>query len=116
MDPITLAVVAALAKVGEEAIKDAYKALKDAIKAKYGAKSGIVKAVDSLEKNPSSEGRKQTLHEEVSSAHADQDAKLLEIAKELMKQSVPGQVTVSQRVTGDRNVFTGTGDITIKND
>ena len=113
MDPITLAIVGALAKVGEEAIKDAYHALKAAIKAKFGSKSELVKAVDSLEKQPASAGRKETLHEEVVSAKADKDPELLKAANQILTRINSGQINVSQTVTGDRNIFTGTGDINI---
>jgi len=116
MDPITLAIVGALAKVGEEAIKDAYTTLKTAIKAQFGSKSELAKAVDSLEKKPTSPSRKETLHEEVVSAQADKDPRLLKAASEILTKINSGQINVSQKVTGDKNIFTGTGDITIKKD
>ena len=116
MDPITLAIVGALAKVGEEAIKDTYNALKAAIKAKFGPKSEIVQAVDSLEKKPNSPSRKETLHEEVVNVQADKDPKLLKVANEILVKLNSGQINVSQTVTGDHNIFTGTGDINIKKD
>lgn len=113
MDPITLAIVAALSKVGEEAVKDAYQALKTLITAKFGPKSELVKSVESLEKKPESPSRKETLHEEVVSAKADKDAKILKVANEILAKINNGQVNVSQTVQGDNNIFTGTGDITI---
>ena len=116
MDPITLAIVGALAKVGDEAIKDAYTALKTAIKAKFGPKSEIIKAVDSLEKRPTSPGRKETLHEEIVSAKADKDSNILKAANQILTRINSGQINVSQTVTGDHNIFTGTGDINIKKD
>lgn len=116
MDPITLAIVGALAKVGEEAVKDAYHALKAAIKSKYGARSEITKAVDSLEKKPTSPSRKDTLHEEVVSARANEDPNLVKMANEILTKINSGQINVSQTVEGNHNIFTGTGDITIKKD
>jgi hypothetical protein len=113
MDPITLAIIGALSKVGGEAFTDAYHALKNLIKAKYGAKSELIKSVESLEKKPESPSRKETLHEEVVSAKADKDEKILKVANEILTKINNGQVNVSQTVTGNDNVFTGTGDITI---
>lgn len=116
MDPITLAIMGALSKIGEEAVKDAYQALKKLIKAKYGPKSELVKSVESLEKRPESPSRKQTLHEEVINAKADKDAKLIKAANEILARINSGQINVSQTVTGDNNIFTGAGDITINKD
>lgn len=116
MDPITLAIIGALSKVGGEAVIDAYQALKNLIKANYGQKSELAKAVESLEKKPESPSRKETLHEEVVSAKADKDSKILETANEILAKINSGQINVSQTVTGDKNIFTGTGDITINKD
>ncbi len=69
MDPITLAVVAAVtagvAKVGEQAITDAYAALKELLKRKFGAESKVMKAAEEVEANPQSKSRPATLSEEV---------------------------------------------------
>jgi hypothetical protein len=88
LDPITAAVVAALAAgiakaTSENVISDAYKALKDVLKRKFGGKSDVVKAVNDLETNPDSVERQQTLQEAVSAAKADQDPEVVAAAERL---------------------------------
>ncbi len=63
MDPITTAIVAALAALSKDAIKDSYNALKSALKKKFGSESDLVDAVDKLEKKPDSEGRKSMVQD-----------------------------------------------------
>ena len=84
MDPITTAIVAALAKVGESAIGDAYRALKGVIKKKFGDQSDVAEAVEGLEKRPDSAGRKATLQEELEAAGALQDPEVLRAADALL--------------------------------
>ncbi len=118
MDPISLAIIAALANVGEQAIKDGYGALKALIAHKFGSDSDLVKAVDNVEKKPESAGRKETLKEEVAAVRADQDPDLLKTAQELLAiiQRLPSnQTTITQAVTGDRNIFSGSGSVTVTN-
>ncbi len=94
MDPITMAIVAALAaglasgstKVGQQAIIDAYQALKDLLKKKYEGKGELLKAVESLETNPDSAGRKATLQEEVTKAKVEQDLEIIDAAQTLLKR------------------------------
>ena len=92
MDPITTAIVAALAagvasgagEVGQKVIVDAYSALKAALKSKFGVDSDLVEAVDQLEKKPDSAGRQETLKEEVTAAKADQAPEILKAAQDLL--------------------------------
>lgn len=88
MDPITTAIIAAVAagvtKVGPQAIADAYTALKDLLKSKFGVHSDVFKSVDDLEAKPDSAGRKATLQEEVAAAKADQDPDIRKAAQELL--------------------------------
>ena len=94
MDPITTAIVAALAagvasgatEVGKKVVVDAYDTLKTAIKNKFGGDSDLVDAVDKLEKKPDSGGRKEVLQEEVAAAKADQDPEILKAAQDLIDQ------------------------------
>ncbi len=116
MDPITMAIVAALAKLSETVIADGYQALKAVIARKFGASSDLATAVESVEQKPESEGRQATLSEEVAAAKADQDPELRQAAEALLarlKEVPPGQTVVEQTVTGDKNIFSGTGDITV---
>jgi len=106
MEPITIAIVAALAsgmtKVGEKAIMDSYESLKNLIKRKFGAQSSVAKAVDELEAKPDSAGRKETLKEEMTAVKAEQDAELLKAAQLLLEKikAQPGGTQIIQQATG----------------
>jgi hypothetical protein len=120
MDPITLAVTAALGNLGVKVINDAYQALKVALQHKYGVDSDLVDAVDKLEKKPDSESRKGMLQEEVIAAEADKDSEILKAAEvliEAVKLQPGGEETVkqiiTQNVTGDHNIFSGSGNVTV---
>jgi hypothetical protein len=118
MDLITHALVAALAKLAEPAVKDAYEALKGALARKLGAHSEASKAIQTLETKPESPGRQQTLAEEMRSSGATSDEELIQLAQALasaVQGKTTGQATVYQRVEGDHNLVTGTGDINIDN-
>jgi hypothetical protein len=117
MDPITLAITAALANLSQNVIKDAYVAFKAALQDKFGVKSELVEAVDKLEEKPESKARQAMLEEEVASSKADQDPDLLQVAKALIEQlkELPGgKVDIIQdiKIRGDRNIVTGQGDVT----
>ena len=107
MDPITTAIVAALAagvaggatEVSKKAIVDAYGMLKTALKKKYGADSDLAEAVDKLEEKPDSAGRQTTVQEEVTDAKAAADPQLEQLAQALIEalESTPeGQKAVSK--------------------
>ena len=115
MEPITTALVAALAKLAEPAIKDAYQGLKSLIVKKLGANHPAVDAVESLEKKPDSPGRRQILEEEIAASPAAADTEVTAAARTLLERvkTHGGQEIVQQDVTGNRNIFSGTGDITI---
>ncbi|MBI5651687.1 MAG: hypothetical protein HZC40_14775 [Chloroflexi bacterium] len=106
MDPISLAVVGALAKLSEQAIKDAYEALKALIARKFGKESDLAQAVENLEKKPESVGRKETLVEEVTASNADRDQELLQAAKALSAiiKTSSGSSQIIQTATGDQNI------------
>ena len=118
MDPITTAIVLALGKLSENVILDSYNALKAAIAYKCGLNSDIVKAIDELEKKPGSTGRKETLKEEIAAAEVSRDDEILNVAKSLLEkieaQSDSKQTTQGiQRVVGDKNIFSNTGDVNV---
>ena len=107
MDPITAAIVAALAagvaagatEVGKKVIVDAYDALKAALKKKFGADSDLAEAVEKLEKKPDSAGRQETLKEEVEAAQAANDPQLQQLAQaliEALKSTPEGEKAVSK--------------------
>lgn len=93
MDPITTAIVMAItlgvvsgtSKVSEQAIVDSYNALKNLIKNKFGTKSEIINAVESLETKPNSSARKELLKEEVMETKANDDKELVALASEIIK-------------------------------
>ena len=115
MDPITLAIIGALSKLSENVISDAYQALKNAIAHKCGVDSEVVKAVQNLEKKPDSKGRVETLQEEVLAAKIDHDPELLKASNALLsklKDFPEAQTIINQTVTGNQNIFSGTGNVT----
>lgn len=121
MDPIMLAITTALGNLGATAINDAYQALKAALQKKYGVDSDLVDAVNQLEKKPKSESRQGVLQEEIEATGISKDEKFLKLAQALLKEvkSQPGgeekvQQIINQSVKGDRNIFSGSGDVTIK--
>jgi hypothetical protein len=116
MDPITTAILAALAKLAEPAIKDAYDGLKAIIKRKFGARHEVVHAVESLEEKPDSVGRREMLKTEIVGSGAAVDAEILAAARSLLKnveKQPGGKQVVQQIVTGNHNISTVTGDIHI---
>jgi hypothetical protein len=126
MDPITTAILAAitagvvpgLTQVSKKAIVDAYDGLKALLEEKFGKDSDIAKAVEELENKPDSTARRAVLQEEVRSADAEHDPALLQSAEALLakiKDCPGGQTIVTQLVTGDRNIFSGTGNVTVTN-
>jgi hypothetical protein len=94
MDPITTAILAAIAagvtegltKVGQKSIVDGYHRLKELLSSKFGHQSAVVKSVEDLEAKPDSKGRKETLQEEVVASKAEQDPELRHAAHDLLEQ------------------------------
>jgi hypothetical protein len=92
MDPITTAIIAAIAagatagvtESAKQAVVDAYEALKALLKKKFGGHSEVVKSVEGLETRPDSSSRKNVLQEEVTTAKADQDPDLIQAAQVLL--------------------------------
>ncbi|MFS0518591.1 hypothetical protein ACEYW6_28385 [Nostoc sp. UIC 10607] len=119
MDPITTAIVAGVANLSKDVIKDGYNALKDALKKKFGDKSDIINAVEGLEKKPESEGRKATLLEEVEVAKVNDDLELLQLAQDLLtqlKEQPGGQQIITQTVSNVKYAATsGTSTASISN-
>lgn len=107
MDPITAAIVSALAAgladVGKEGIRDAYQGLKSLLYRKFGPQSSVFKAVEDLESNPSSPARKAVLQEEVAQSRADRDPELLRTANYVI-QKVRYPSSMKQSGTGNMQV------------
>jgi hypothetical protein len=114
MDPITTAILAAIAagavsgitKVGEQVVVEAYGKLKELLKKKFGPKSKLVNAVEELEANPKSTPRKEVVKEEVATVKADKDKELLQAAQVLIKsvKALPGGTQIIQTAIGDKNI------------
>jgi hypothetical protein len=116
MEPITTALISALAKVAEPAVKDGYEGLKALIAKKLGSRHAVVDALVNLEKKPDSAGRRESLNEEIVGSGAAADAEIVAAARRLLdsiKEHGGHQESVRQHVAGNRNIFSGTGDIHI---
>ena len=117
MDVITTAIIAALAALSKEAIKDSYNALKSALKKKFGSDSDLVDAVEKLEKKPDSEGRKAMLQEEVETAKVNDDNDIIRLAQDLLdkiKEQPGGQQVITQNISNVKYAATsGSGNANI---
>ncbi len=110
MEPITTVILSALAagaaagatEAGKKLVVDGYGALKAALRAKFGAGSELAGALESLEKNPESQGRLQTLDEEIVAAKAQEEPELVELARALLDriESQPGGAQHIQNAVG----------------
>ncbi len=102
MDPITTAIVAALAALSKNVISDSYNVLKITLKKKFGSESDLVDAVEKLEKKPDSEGRKAVVQEEIEIAKANEDPEIIQLAQDLLnkiKEQQGGQQIINQTQT-----------------
>lgn len=110
MDPISAAIIAALAAgaaggatdVAKSALVDGYNGIKNFIKKKWGGDSDVSKAVDQLQAKPDSDARKGMLVEEVKAARVAEDPDLAQMAQSLLSliKSMPG---------GEKHIQTATG-------
>ncbi len=93
MDPVTTTLVSAFvagaaksaAKIGDEAVTAAYAGLKDLVTSGYQHATELLRSIAGLEAKPDSSGRRDTLAEELKSAHADDDPKLVDAAEAVLK-------------------------------
>ena len=119
MDPITTAILAAIAAVSNNAIKDSYSALKALLKKKFGEESDLVEAVNKLEAKPESKGRKATLQEELEAVKANDDPEIVKLAQNLieeLKEHPEGQQVITQNISHVKYAATsGTGTASISN-
>ena len=91
-EPVTTAILAAIAAGATAGVTDtvkqeigkAYTALKALLVRTFGGGSDVVEAVDKLEKNPNSIGRKQTAAEELANAKADANPELVAAAEQVL--------------------------------
>jgi hypothetical protein len=104
MDPITIAVVAALPALASGAIKDAYEGLKAVIRRKWGDAAPLTKAVTALEQDPASKAQAAVLAEKVDAIKAHEDPDVLLAVRELIEQlstenRIPPQVAANIQIT-----------------
>lgn len=90
MDPISAVIIAAISAigtaVGKEAVLDAYKGIKNRIKAKFGQENQVSKAIAEVEADPGSKGKQMVLVEQMAKAKVDQDKEIIKAAEVLMVQ------------------------------
>ena len=114
MDIIIAAIAGALGNLSSDAVKAAYKGMKDVLLRKFGAESDLADALKKLEQKPDAQGRQITLKEEAAAAGADKDEEIIKAAQALLdavKAQPGGGVKIS--VTGDGNIFSGSGNVTV---
>jgi len=116
MDIVTPAIIAALSLLSQSVVKDAYDNLKTALTNKFSKGSDLVEAVARLEQKPDSMGRRETLREEVTAVYGDLDEDVIRAAEALIEKlraQPNAQQIIQQAVTGDQNIFSGSGDVTV---
>jgi hypothetical protein len=69
----------------KKAVADAYGGLKSIFQRKFGSGSDAAQAMEKLESKPDSEGRRQTLHEELALVDAGSDAEVAAAAQALLE-------------------------------
>ncbi|MGX9728785.1 MAG: hypothetical protein ACTFAK_16175 [Candidatus Electronema sp. VV] len=114
METLTAAIIAALGNMGVKAVGDAYEGMKTLVQRKFGADNKMTKAIEELEQEPDSEGRKTLLQEAAKKSGADKDEEIIKAAQALLdavKAQPGGGVKIS--VTGDGNIFSGSGNVTV---
>lgn len=100
MEPIiATAIVAALADLSKDVIKDSYSALKSALQRKFGDKSELVDAVNKLEKRPDSEARRAFVSEEIENSEAESAPEIRKLAEAILSQLNPEKKETSKYTT-----------------
>lgn len=103
MDPVTITLLSAFvagaakgaAQVGEKSVNDAYSVLRQLAIATYGAASGLVKSIVSLEEKPESNGRRETVAEELQAAGAIDDDRLVAAAEAVLSEAEAGSESLA---------------------
>lgn len=101
-------IAAGALSAGKEAISDAYNSLKEVIKRKI-SEPNLNSAIEQLENNPNSQGRKQILIEELNAVKID-DTELNQIAEKLLRliklESGGKEIIQNTQISrGDNNVL-----------
>ena len=87
MDPITTAIIAALAAgLTQGTIAETYNALKQLIKSKYSNRKDLIVSIDKLEQKPLSNARQMELQEQVEENKLHENTDIIDAAKSLMDE------------------------------
>lgn len=107
MDPISTALIAAIAAgvtdTGRKAFSDAYQGLKRLIQSKFGMDNKISKTIAEVEAEPELKGQQLLLTERITAVKADKDEEILTAAMSLSARikQVPG---------GERHIMNARGN------
>lgn len=122
MDPITTAIISAVAagaassakEVGKRALVDAYEGLKTLLRRKYGEEAKVVDAVSQLEEEPESKGRQMVLAEQVEKSGAPEDPEVRQAAEQLQEkvEQQPGGSQIIHQVATGNYIAQAAGDST----
>ena len=128
MEPVITTIVAAVAlgaaaglkDTASKAVVDTYAGLKKLIQDRYKKNEDVTDAVDYLVKKPEAESRQQELAKALQDAGVESDQELVQAAEAVLAavKEQPGgedavRQIVNQQVTGDSNIFSGTGNVTV---
>lgn len=128
MEPVITTIAAAVAlgaasglkDTASKAVTDAYAGLKKLIQDRYQHDKGVTFAAEHVSEKPEEEARRQMLEVALNGAGADKDAELVKVAEAVLaavKEQPGGEDAVrqiiNQQVTGNDNVFSGTGNVTV---
>jgi len=87
MDPITTAIVAAVAAgVTQGTIADTYNGVKQLIKTKFGNKNDVIDIIEILEKDQCSDGYRLVLQEKIQKYQLEKDIEIVDAAEKLIDQ------------------------------
>jgi len=85
MDPITTAIISALASgITQGTVADTYNGLKQLIKTKYSNRNDLIISIDKLEQKPQSNARQMELQEQVEENQMNENSYIVEAAKKLI--------------------------------
>ncbi|MDT3778279.1 SUMF1/EgtB/PvdO family nonheme iron enzyme [Nitrospira sp. MA-1] len=97
MDPVTISslLAAAAGALGGEAVKDAYKVTKQAIKDLFGQDEDLLEALDDVEAKPQSRLKQETLQGQIEKHDFSQNRELLQHLAELERLLIQKELYVS---------------------
>lgn len=117
MDPIATAILAVLPTLVtgtlSSLVKDAYGALKEVIKRKYGDKGHPTTALNALEQDPASPQKAEALNATLQEANASNEAEIVAALKSLVAQlkanDIGGRAVTEIHFTQQGGVIQGIG-------